>query len=52
MLAYTHITQIGNFCKRYNNTLANYFWAIANAISVDAYEREMNNLEQYNAGAA
>jgi len=44
--------QIGNFCKRYNNALANYFWAIANAVSVDAYEKEMNNLEQYNAGAA
>jgi len=48
----SHISIIGNLCKRYNNTLAPYFWTIANTISVEAYRYEMDKLAQVNPGAA
>lgn len=42
----------GNVCKWYSNTVASYFWAIANAYSREQYTIAMAALEQYNEGAA
>jgi len=48
----TNISNLGNVCRRYSNTVAPYFWAIANAQTPQEYNLEMARLETFNIGAA
>jgi len=47
----TNISYLGNVCRRYSETLAPYFWAIANAQTPQEYNLEMARLETFNIGA-